>query len=29
MFGFEKKSYFEGDTANEQAPAVGNIFKDK
>lgn len=29
FFGFEKKSYFEGDSANEQAPSVGNIFKDK
>jgi LemA protein len=29
FFGFEKKAYFEGDTANEQAPAVGNMFKDK
>lgn len=29
LFGFEKKSYFEGDSDNETAPSVGNILKDK
>lgn len=29
LFGFEKKAYFEGDAANETAPSVGKIFKDK
>jgi len=29
LFGFDQKAYFEGDSANEQAPSVGNMFKDK
>jgi LemA protein len=29
LFGFEKKSYFEGDAENETAPSVGKILKDK